>query len=1814
MLTVRRALLSCGLLAIVSLAGCGSNPDEGGADGSASRALPEPAGAMALSRHFVEVRFDDSIEDPGNLISRFLIEAADGSGILGVESAELAPDKTRVFLSTREQEPRAYRLSLMEATLEGVGTTAGTGGSDDGAQSNGIASSGQSVFFTGSTSEEPSLVSAVSLDSTHVLLTFSEPLNKLSAEQAGFYRILDPDGNPDIDISVLAAALGPDGTTVQIETTPQENTQYTVLVTNVDAAYPQGLTCLGEDVLFEGTPIPVCAAQIRPSNINGFSSPLLLTARTRVDDGDAMNPEATGEVGHAYVWPGGAGVNRTTCNGSSTISGSSSDRDEELTITFDVPMQLESIAMSFSDLNFSSDEPVLFVSDVDSPTFNYTLTEAQLQAAFTPTANNKGRISFGNLDGIPSFTVIDQLRYRETNSSSIIGGLCIAAARRIDPTANSAVFYGIPPVDNVSPTVTGAQAVSSTRILVSISEPLREGSANPANFVISPAITILDAAADAYGTQVALTTLPMTEGVEYTLVVNNVQDLAGNSINVITANGTNQTTFTFPGTAAFDEGDAPRVVGAISTNHTSVVVTFSKRMGTSAEDPSNYSIVRDGIEPAGGLLTVEDAVFVPDSNQTAVQLSTFAQDEVLYKLKVVNVRDLQGNQLAPEELLVDPTSTTFVGTQVACPICSNGATGIDGAGSCETDDDCDDDAPCDPGEADCENMCVDACVSIDTDGDGLSDSREQNGWVVTVFFGNGNQSSKRVTSNPLVADTDNDCVSDADEYSYGSNPRSSDTDGDTLTDCAELNEWFSDPWNQDTDGDGLTDNLDVFLQVSPVLADTDGDQIGDAEEILERNRNPLIADLPSPQIAVDELRFDINVTTSYTDEEGIVQSFSQTQASSFTQSRTTSLGFSDTTSTQSENQFGQSIAAEGGTSGWKVSGEVSSSQSIGRGFSSTVDSQSSQTSQQENQESVTSALEQSERRSITRDISEALVQATVNIRNASDISFSVTNIELSILQQDRLAGLTFRPIATLRPTGADDPTSQPTFNIGPFDQRGPIIFESTTVFPNLIDDLMREPTGLIIEVANFDILDEFDRNLVYTSQEVTDRTAGITIDFGDGEVESYRVATTSKFDGNTGLQLGITMERALEIIGIVKDADGSLPDGNSYETIQDTRPGNVMVEALTRMRNVENSADGQEFWTAIATNTELDPNQDFSSLPLHAGDSILILYTSDRDEDLLLAREEYLYNSSDDDTDSDDDTLPDYDEVRVGWTVNKVPGLPYKTFPSPARADSDLDGLTDPQEMERGTDPNRADTDLDGLSDASETLDTYDIELLDRDTDPFNNPILRQPPYSDQVIRRGSDTTCDTTTATGDDEVVSGVDICIASGANGIIDTTPAGNDTTDASPKIAPGPDGECDTTSASGDDVVEFSDASSPPTLGSVGTVCISAGPDGEINTVPQDDDFLRVVHTSLFTTDPLNEDTDRDGIGDGRELLIGINPNSSDAGKATDTDGDGLFDNEEDSCGSDKNLPDTDFDGIPDVIECSLGFDPLSRDGDGDTLRDYFEFDSSDAAGLYDISVLDDALQLCSDAPNCFYTPPNGFDLIGTNPSLADTDGDSLDDNVEISTSWTVAVFNAPTYQVSSDPTKADSDGDTLNDAAEQSNGTDPELADTDGDGRNDADEVNNGFDPLRKDFDLEVKLTTVDVLGDCDAATCEGLELKGQFKLTQPDGTEVVLVDQGCSTEECACEVQDCCDAQKCEGEAFVYNATSTFRFLDGQSFTLFTNNLEDNDELNCNLGNLLQSIGSASDSFNFATNFQSSANQTVGSGGCSVKINYVFTVQ
>ncbi|NDA27021.1 MAG: hypothetical protein EBZ05_09390, partial [Verrucomicrobia bacterium] len=111
---------------------------------------------------------------------------------------------------------------------------------------------------------------------------------------------------------------------------------------------------------------------------------------------------------------------------------------------------------------------------------------------------------------------------------------------------------------------------------------------------------------------------------------------------------------------------------------------------------------------------------------------------------------------------------------------------------------------------------------------------------------------------------------------------------------------------------------------------------------------------------------------------------------------------------------------------------------------------------------------------------------------------------------------------------------------------------------------------------------------------------------------------------------------------------------------------------------------------------------------------------------------------------------------------------------------------------------------------------------------------------------------------------------------------------------------------------------------------------------------------VSASNTGTDPLDDDTDNDGLKDGEEVFSrGSNP------LLADTDGDGLNDNVETKTGTFVSGTDT-------------GTDPTKADTDGDGLNDKVETKTG--------------------------TFVSGTDT-GTDPNVADSDGDGVSDGVEI-----------------------------------------------------------------------------------------------------------------------------------------------------------------------------------------------------------------------
>ncbi|MEZ4529609.1 MAG: hypothetical protein R2855_01145 [Thermomicrobiales bacterium] len=203
-----------------------------------------------------------------------------------------------------------------------------------------------------------------------------------------------------------------------------------------------------------------------------------------------------------------------------------------------------------------------------------------------------------------------------------------------------------------------------------------------------------------------------------------------------------------------------------------------------------------------------------------------------------------------------------------------------------------------------------------------------------------------------------------------------------------------------------------------------------------------------------------------------------------------------------------------------------------------------------------------------------------------------------------------------------------------------------------------------------------------------------------------------------------------------------------------------------------------------------------------------------------------------------------------------------------------------------------------------------------------------------------------------------------------------------------------------------------------------------------VDSDGDGLYDDDEAALGSDPNNPDSDQDGLSDGDEVHIyGSSPTSM------DTDGDGLPDyNEVTQQGTDPANPDTDGDGLSDHDELNYeDSDPTKYDSDGDGLNDLEE-------------VLYNASSETPDLDGDGLTDYEEVKVYGSRPNSPDGDGDMLGDYEEAKVYFT-------------NPMMPDSDSDGVWDYNEVTDFmTDPNDSDTDDDGFSDGFEINDGYDPL------------------------------------------------------------------------------------------------------------------------------------------------------
>ncbi|MCB1070232.1 MAG: S8 family serine peptidase, partial [Kiritimatiellae bacterium] len=116
------------------------------------------------------------------------------------------------------------------------------------------------------------------------------------------------------------------------------------------------------------------------------------------------------------------------------------------------------------------------------------------------------------------------------------------------------------------------------------------------------------------------------------------------------------------------------------------------------------------------------------------------------------------------------------------------------------------------------------CFDLDTDNDGLPDWWENS-------FGQGNP----------AADPDGDGLTNSNEFQYATDPLRSDSDSDGISDADEINLIGTLPSVADSDGDGLDDNHEFTLGSDPVDADSNDNGVSDGDLVRMGYPDPTLA-------------------------------------------------------------------------------------------------------------------------------------------------------------------------------------------------------------------------------------------------------------------------------------------------------------------------------------------------------------------------------------------------------------------------------------------------------------------------------------------------------------------------------------------------------------------------------------------------------------------------------------------------------------------------------------------------------------------------------------------------------------------------------------------------------------------------------------------------------------------------------------------------------------------------------------------------------------------------------------------------------------
>ena len=285
-----------------------------------------------------------------------------------------------------------------------------------------------------------------------------------------------------------------------------------------------------------------------------------------------------------------------------------------------------------------------------------------------------------------------------------------------------------------------------------------------------------------------------------------------------------------------------------------------------------------------------------------------------------------------------------------------------------------------------------------------------------------------------------------------------------------------------------------------------------------------------------------------------------------------------------------------------------------------------------------------------------------------------------------------------------------------------------------------------------------------------------------------------------------------------------------------------------------------------------------------------------------------------DDTDDDNDAVPDDFEVQAGSNPLNA---------SDVSADADSDGLTLLQEFQNGTNPLSADTDADGMPDGFEVRWGFDgVDSLDGAADADDDGLTNAAEFSNGTAPRTADT--------DGDGIRDGWEVEHGFGPTNVSDAglDPDGDFLTNLEESQWATDPFSKDSDEDRMEDGWEAHHGLNPRVGDDAGLDPDHDSVDLDLSGAIEDDERFTNLREYGNGTDPQSADSDNDGMSDGFEWGYHLDPtNGQDPGG------------------------DADHDGLTNLREAELHSSPRSVDSDGDTMRDGWEvlyaFDPTDAS---------------------------------------------------------------------------------------------------------------------------------------------------------------------------------------------------------------------------------------------------------------------------